>query len=117
VYDGGYLVKRITTARPGQLLRFDVLEQSLGIENSVSMREGSYEIRAAGSGSEVLLTTHYHGHLRPRFLWRPFERSFAHAVHRHILGGMRTLLGASAPERASSVAGRLVPAVGEPPSP
>lgn len=117
LYDGGYLVKRITSAQPGQLLRFEVLEQSLGIENSVSMREGSYAIRAVGGGSQVLLTTHYHGHLRPRFLWRPFERSFAHAVHRHILGGMSALLGASAAERASSVAGRLAPALGEPPSP
>ena len=116
LYDGGYLVKRITSAQPGQLLRFEVLEQRLGIENSVSMREGSYEIRPVRDGSQVLLTTHYHGHLRPRFLWRPFERSFGHAVHRHILGGMSALLDASAQE-ARGDAGRLAPALGEPPSP
>ena len=115
LYDGGYLVKRITSALPGHLLRFEVLEQSLGIENSVSMRAGSYEIRPVRDGSQVLLTTHYRGHLRPRFLWRPFERSFGHAVHRHILGGMRALLDASAQE-ATGDAGRLAAALGEPPS-
>ena len=100
-YEGGHLVKCITVAEPGHLLRFEVLEQKLGIENSVSMGEGSYEIRAAEGGSEVLLTTHYRGHLRPRFVWRPFERFLAHHVHRHILEGMKTLLTAAAGERPS----------------
>jgi hypothetical protein len=94
-YEGGHLVKRITAAEPGQLLRFEVLEQKLGLENCVSMGDGSYEIRPMDGGSEVLLTTHYRGHLRPRWLWRPFERFLAHRVHRHILEGMRTLLHAT----------------------
>jgi len=119
VYDGGHLVKRITAAEPAHRLRFEVLEQRLGMENCVSMGEGSYEIRPANGGSEVLLTTSYRGHLRPRFLWRPFERSFAHGVHRHVLAGMRAMLGASAQERAPSdsrLTGHLAPALGEPPS-
>jgi|RhiMethySRZTD1v2_1073278.scaffolds.fasta_scaffold280140_2 hypothetical protein len=87
-YDGGALVKRITIADRPSLLRFEVLEQRLGIENCVSLGEGSYEIRVHGTGSTVLLTTAYRGHLRPRFLWRPLERALAHAVHRHILGGI-----------------------------
>ncbi len=100
-YEGGYLVKRITLADQGHLLRFEVLEQALGIENSVSMGEGAYEIRPLEGGSEVVLTTHYRGHLRPRRLWRPFERLLAHNVHRHILEGMRSLL-AGAPRECVS---------------
>ncbi len=92
VYEGGHMVKRITAAEPGHLLRFEVLEQHLGIENCVSTDEGSYKILPAGNGSEIFLTTHYRGHLRPRFLWRPLERSLAHHVHRHILEGMRAAL-------------------------
>ena len=87
-YDGGSLVKRITVAERAHSLRFEVLEQRLGIENCISLGEGSYEIRERGRGCAVLLTTAYRGHLRPRFLWRPLERVLAHAVHRHILGGI-----------------------------
>jgi hypothetical protein len=92
-YDGGHhLMKRITAVEAPHLVRFEVIEQRLGIEDCASMTEGSYEIRAAGDGAEVLLTTRYCGHLRPRWLWRPLERALAHLVHRHILGGMRTEL-------------------------
>ena len=90
-YEGGHLIKRITVAEPPGLLRFEVLEQDLGIEHCLSLAEGSYEIRDQGTGCEVLLTTAYRGHLRPRFLWRPVERALAHAVHLHILQGMRDL--------------------------
>ena len=67
LYQGGHLVKRIAVSEPARLLRFDVLEQNLGIENSVTMGEGSYEIRPTEGGADVLLTTHYIGHLRPCF--------------------------------------------------
>jgi hypothetical protein len=117
VYQGGHLVKRITAAEPGHLLRFEVLEQNLGIENCVSMGNGSYEIRGTEGGSEVLLTTHYRGHLRPRVLWRPFERMFAHRVHRHILKGLKLALRTSAPSRAAieaRSAGHAAPLTSEP---
>ena len=91
-YDGGHLLKRITAVEPARLVRFDVLEQRLGIEDCVSMSQGSYEIRATGDGAEVLLTTHYRSRLRPRRLWRPLERYLAHQLHRHILDGMRAEL-------------------------
>lgn len=95
-YERGYLEKRITAAEQPRVVRFDVLVQQLGVEDSISMTGGSYEIHAAGSGSDIVLTTGYHGHLRPRWFWRPFERYIAHAMHRHILGGMRALLATRA---------------------
>ena len=95
-YDGGHLLKRITAVEPARLVRFDVLEQGLGVEDCVLMSRGSYEIRPAGGGSEVVLTTHYRSRLRPRWLWRPLERSLAHQLHRHILDGMRTALAVCA---------------------
>jgi hypothetical protein len=93
-YDGGHLLKRITAVEKACLMRFDVLEQRLGVEDSVSMSQGSYEIRATEDGSQVVLTTHYRSRLRPRRLWRPLERCLAHRLHRHILDGMRATLPA-----------------------
>jgi hypothetical protein len=91
-YDSGHLLKRITAVEPAHLMRFDVLEQRLGVEDCVSMSQGSYEILAMGDGSHVVLTTHYRSRLRPRRLWRPLERCLAHRLHRHILDGMRMAL-------------------------
>jgi hypothetical protein len=96
-YEGGNLEKRITAAEPGRFVRFDVLVQRLGIEDCISMNDGSYDIRPLGAASEVALTTRYRGHLRPRWLWRLFEHYLAHRMHRHILDGMRALVAASAP--------------------
>jgi len=98
VYDGGYLEKRITEVERPRFVRFDVVLQQLGIEDSISMRGGSYEMGAADGGTEVVLTTRYSGHLRPRWLWRPFEHWLAHGLHHHILDGMRLSLNAPAPE-------------------
>jgi hypothetical protein len=91
-YDGGHLLKRITAVEPAHFMRFDVLEQRLGVEDCVSMSQGSYEIRATEDGSQVVLTTHYRSRLRPRRLWRPLERCLAHRLHHYILDGMRAAL-------------------------
>ena len=87
-YSRGSLLKRITVLDRPRLVCFEVTEQRLGVERCVTTVAGSYEIRADAQGCEVALTTQYRGHLRPRWLWRPFERLLAHQLHRHILGGM-----------------------------
>jgi hypothetical protein len=99
IYDGGYLEKCITSVERARSVRFDVLVQNLGVEDCISMQGGAYEIREQGGGSEVVLTTSYRGHLRPRWLWRPFEAFLAHRLHRHILDGMRASLEAAARPR------------------
>ncbi len=91
-YQGGHLIKRITLLAPPSRMEFEVLEQHLGVEDCVATSDGSYAIRATPGGAEVTLTTRYHGNLRPRWLWRPFEKFLAHKVHRHILEGMRLAL-------------------------
>lgn len=100
-YENGYLEKRITEAEPARFVRFDVLVQKLGIEDCVSMGEGSYDIRGDADGAEVVLTTRYRGHLRPRWIWRPFERFLAHRLHHHILDGMRDSLEAPVASNAT----------------
>jgi hypothetical protein len=87
-YSRGGLVKRITVLEEPRFARFEVLEQQLGIERCMTTVEGSYEFRADGQGTALSLTTQYRGHLRPRRLWRSFERLLAHQLHRHILAGM-----------------------------
>jgi polyketide cyclase/dehydrase/lipid transport protein len=96
-YDHGYLEKRITVAEPARLVRFDVLVQQLGIEDCISMDDGSYEIHPEAGGTQLVLTTRYRGHLRPRWLARPFEHYLAHRLHRHILHGMRAVVEAPGP--------------------
>jgi len=98
---GGRIMKRITAVEPPSTVRFDVLEQQLGIEPCLTTVEGTYRIRSDGAGSDVALTTAYRGHLRPRWLWRAPERWLAHELHRHILRGM----GASRDDQRSASAG------------
>ena len=90
-YSRGDLTKRITVLDRPRLVRFEVLEQHLGLERCLTTVEGSYEFSAGARGTEVALTTQYHGHLRPRWLWQPLERMLAHRLHRHILEGMGAL--------------------------
>jgi hypothetical protein len=103
-YDRGYLEKLITAAERARVVRFEVLVQKLGVEDCISMTGGSYEMSDHGGGSELVLTTRYRGHLRPRWLWRPLEHFLAHRLHFHILDGMRTALAASATVREASPA-------------
>lgn len=91
-YENAFLTKRITSAKAGEFVRFDVLVQELGIEDCISMSDGGYELTPAGEGTDLVLTTRYRGHMRPRWLWRPFERFLAHRMHRHILDGMREVV-------------------------
>ncbi len=106
-YDGGSLLKCITDVDPARAVSFDVRVQQLGIEDCITMTGGSYDIRPVDGGSEVVLTTRYHGHLRPRWLWRPLERYLAHRLHRHILDGMAEVLET----RVAEQAGRTAPAL------
>jgi len=105
VYEGGFVLKRTTSAEPPNVLRFEVFEQRLGLERCLSLSDGIYEIRPVAGGSEVALTTRYRGHLRPRALFRPLERRLTHEIHGHILAGMRTALEAAAAKQVQAKAG------------
>lgn len=108
-YKGGNMVKRIKVVEPPHLVQFEVTQQRLGIEGCVTTLGGSYQLRSCGDQTEIVLTTNYQGHLRPRYFWRPFERFLAHQLHRHILGGMRASLPRSGPSKRSAVADRSMP--------
>lgn len=91
-YEGGDLLKRITAVEPPYVVEFDVFDQNLGIERCARALGGSYHLRHWGEGSEVVLTTTYLAFLRPRWLWRPFERFLLGQLHRHILNGIEAEL-------------------------
>jgi len=88
-YSAGGLTKRILTSEPPHLVRFEVIEQHLGIEGCIQATDGSYQFRRQGEGTEVVLTTNYRAYLYPRQLWRPLEKLLAGQLHHHILDGMR----------------------------
>jgi hypothetical protein len=94
VYNKGYLVKRITEYRPGELLSFEVVEQQ-GIEDrSVRLVSGSFEFeRIAHGRTRVTLTTVYEPLLSARPVWRPFEIKIARALHDHVLTGIELEAG------------------------
>jgi Polyketide cyclase / dehydrase and lipid transport len=108
-YDGGHLVKRITFVEPHRLLEFEVVEQRLGIEACVTTLSGSYRILSRGVDSEIILTTNYLGHLRPRRCWRPLERLLSHQLHGHILDGIRASLLRSDSTARSTTAEASIP--------
>ena len=106
-YKQGTLVKRITFLQRPYLIRFDVLEQQLGIEYCAIAQSGSYCIRRLDDASEVILTTNYRAFLYPRWFWRPLERLALHQLHSHILNGMRKLVLADN-QRAAAIPGSSV---------
>lgn len=99
LYKNGDLVKRITAVEPQRFIRFEVIEQCLGVEDCVTALGGSYEIHRHGDGSDIVLTTRYRAYLHPRFFWHPLERLVTTQLHKHVLNGMRGCL----PENSRTV--------------
>jgi hypothetical protein len=98
IYQGGDLRKRVTAMKPPYLIRFDVLDQRLGIEDWTRALEGAYRIEPEAGGADLVLTTRYAASLHPRFLWRPIEKLVAGQLHHHVLRGMRHFEGRAARE-------------------
>jgi hypothetical protein len=90
VYDGGYLLKRVTRIDPWRYYGFDVVEQDLPIGGGIRLEGGSYTLVELPDGStRIGLETRYVSPVRPRWLWKRIEAAVCHAFHRHILGAMR----------------------------
>lgn len=98
VYNRGRIAKQVSEIREGQLLAFDVVEQSIGYEHDVRLVSGSFELESLDNNTTVVtLTTSYQPRLTPRFVWRPFEQLAVRTLHRHVLSEMG--------ERARTVGG------------
>jgi hypothetical protein len=108
-YQGGDLVKRITAVEPPRVLQFEVIEQSLGIEDCILTVGGSYEIHMCGDATGLVLITNYQAYLRPRYLWRPFEALLVRQLHGHILCGLFAALRQRDPAMCPEVAESLTP--------
>ncbi len=90
LYEGGYLVKRVTQIDPGRSYAFEIAEQALALRGGIRLAGGAYSLRALdGRRVEVTLVTRYASASRPRWLWRPVEEAVCHAFHRHILGAIQ----------------------------
>lgn len=96
VYEGGHLIKRVTRLDPPRSYEFDVVEQELALGGGMRLVGGDYRIRPLADGRcELRITTRYHGARRPRWMWRPIERTVCHSFHRHLLRAMRRAIEAS----------------------
>lgn len=90
IYDRGQLVKKITRRVEQRELAFDVIEQKLHFEQDVTLLDGRFEVEPLDADrTRVRLTTRYRRHLRPTWEWRPVEEAVIHALHGHVLEGMR----------------------------
>lgn len=90
LYDGGYLIKRITHVDEGSCYGFEISEQALRFGGGLRLLGGEYRLRPhASGGTSVSLTTRYFGGRRPRWLFTKVEATVCHAFHRHILRAMR----------------------------
>ena len=90
LYQGGYLIKRVTQVEPRRRYVFEVAEQALVVGGGVKLSGGEYVIRELARGrAEVRIVTRYTSRRWPRWLWRPVERAVCHSFHRHILRAMR----------------------------
>jgi hypothetical protein len=96
VYEGGFLLKRVTRVDPCRRYDFDVVEQRLTIAGGIRLVGGSYSLSTIGDGStRVELETRYVGARRPRWLSMPVEAAVCRAFHRHLLGAMRRAVSES----------------------
>jgi hypothetical protein len=99
LYQGGHLLKQLTTIDPQRLYEFKVVEQHLVIGGGVRLCGGYYALRElAGGDTELSIMTGYISQNRPRWLVRPVEEAVCHLFHRHLIGAIkRKAEGALAP--------------------
>ena len=75
IYEGGYLIKRVTEVEPQRRYAFEVVEQALTVGGGMRLSGGEYLIRELERGrAEVRIVTRYASPKRPRWLWRPIEQ-------------------------------------------
>jgi hypothetical protein len=90
LYEGGYLIKRVTQIDPGHHYAFEIVEQALVVGGGMTLSGGEYRLRElAADRAEIGIVTRYRSPRRPRWLWLPVERAVCHSFHRHILRAMR----------------------------
>jgi len=90
LYEGGYLLKRVTHIDPGVHCGFEVVEQNLTVGGGLKLLGGGYTLRELPHRrTEVAVTTRYESPKRPGWLWKPIEATVCHMFHRHLLSAMR----------------------------
>jgi hypothetical protein len=90
LYQGGYLLKRLTTIELHRLYEFSVVEQRLSLGGGVQLSGGCYALRELAAGhTELSMTTRYTSRNRPRWLLQPVEETVCHLFHRHLLGAIK----------------------------
>ena len=90
VYEGGYLLKRVTQIDRARRYGFEIGEQNLAVSGGMRLAGGAYTLRELPDGSsEIALETRYVSPRRPRWLWWSIEAAICHTFHRHILGAIR----------------------------
>jgi hypothetical protein len=90
LYEGGYLLKRMTRIERGDLYEFEVAEQELSLGGGMRLSGGRYALHELADGrTEVAIEPRYVSTKWPRWFWKPLEAMVCHWFHRYLLGAMR----------------------------
>ena len=90
LYEGGYLLKRITRIQQDHLYEFEVAEQELSLGGGMRLLGGRYALRGLADGrTEVAVETRYVSTKWPRWFWKRLERLVCRWFHRYLLSSMR----------------------------
>lgn len=90
LYEGGWLLKRLTRIERGSLYEFEVAEQALSFGGGIRLSRGRYTLRELPDGqTDVSVETRYRSLKTPRWFWAPLERIVCHFFHRYLLDSMR----------------------------
>lgn len=91
LYQGGYILKRVTRVDVDRLYEFTVDQQHLPIGGGIQLAGGSYALRDVGPGrTDLAITTRYSSGHQPRWLVAPVEAAVCHVFHRHLLRAIKT---------------------------
>lgn len=88
--DGGYLTKRMIRIEEGELLAFEIVEQTIRYHSFVRLLGGSIRVTPlCASSCQIEMLTNFQSRLRPRWLFNYFVNKVVKAMHHIVFNDMQ----------------------------
>lgn len=84
-FNNGSIQETVTEWKPPYSMRLTIDRTNMPGRHWLGFEDALYELRPAGSGTEVTRTTTFTSHLAPVWYWRYFERLGIQSEHEYIL--------------------------------